>query len=484
MERLLFLIALGLASTVTVYPGAKSYIGAGVLNNLADSYIPALIHKIGTEKIPDLPLTVGLLLSKMHFNFTNIQIAEIILPPSSISVSLDPKTSMVTLMFKQLSLDISADFTLDWFGNYTGYTDLNLLIFNLEVPMTLSEKNSIPTFTFDKILGDYSQIDFTFSSNNRVLSLLKWLDYVWPLNKIDNYLIKHTLTNLFTRLNPYIAMFLKDFSYYGQLGTKDIALDYRFINIGVVSAQNIEADIRGDFLVPSKKFDTSPYTMNTSLNFMTTSAFRLQLTDYFFNTFLWALSDAGYLNVTVTSETAPLVAKYLTTTSLRLLFPGLVSTYGDNVPVVINLGAAQYPTVVITDNVVTALATGIANFYVIPLEKASTLAFSVHFNVTSAVGGYINNTETGTYLYYKINLANTMISNPIVAYTAIGSIDIQNIDSALNFLLQSLIGYINPAFGQFPIKLPIPKCMVLNNATIIAYNRAIEIAADPGFIFS
>ena len=452
MERLLFLIALGLASTVTVYPGAKSYIGAGVLNNLADSYIPALIHKIGTEKIPDLPLTVGLLLSKMHFNFTNIQIAEIILPPSSISVSLDPKTSMVTLMFKQLSLDISADFTLDWFGNYTGYTDLNLLIFNLEVPMTLSEKNSIPTFTFDKILGDYSQIDFTFSSNNRVLSLLKWLDYVWPLNKIDNYLIKHTLTNLFTRLNPYIAMFLKDFSYYGQLGTKDIALDYRFINIGVVSAQNIEADIRGDFLVPSKKFDTSPYTMNTSLNFMTTSAFRLQLTDYFFNTFLWALSDAGYLNVTVTSETAPLVAKY--------------------------------PTVVITDNVVTALATGIANFYVIPLEKASTLAFSVHFNVTSAVGGYINNTETGTYLYYKINLANTMISNPIVAYTAIGSIDIQNIDSALNFLLQSLIGYINPAFGQFPIKLPIPKCMVLNNATIIAYNRAIEIAADPGFIFS
>lgn len=483
MAKLFLLLTLCLVQSVDVYPGAKTYIGVDALENLANAYIPHLITKASTSKIPDYPLTIKGLLSQMHFNFTNIEFSKFSIGTNGISVLLDAKSSEVTLQVSGVTVLLSANFTLNWFGTYHGYLSLSLTDALLKFPVTLKESNTIANFVINTVTGNFTSLKFHFVSSNKFLTALSYLEYVWPLYKLDEYLIMHSLTHIGTQLNPGIAFFLKDLAYYEQLGTKDLAIDYRFLALGVQSAQNIQADIEGKFLVPSKKLDLPPYRMNTTLNFMSTASFRLQLTDYFFNTFLWALSDAGYLNQTIDGTNLPELKKYLTTSALRLLVPGLEETFGENLPIVIGFGLGQYPTVQIIENSMKLNTMGVANFFVTK-GNSELLAFTVSFNANSAVRGSLYTTETGAYLHCKVNLASSLITNVVVGYSAIGNIDLNNINEGLNWALQSLSGYLYPNLGEFDIKLPIPSYIQLNNPTILVYNRAIEVAGEPNFVLN
>ena len=445
----------------------------------------AYIPTIEPSSISDLNLTVGFLLSTMQFHFHNISIHNFNLESNKVSISFNPKSDLVTLVISDFSMNTTANFNLTWLGKtYHGHTSVSLTNSTISFPITLSLQSKMPAIKIDAASGDLSSLLFHFTSTSSILNFLGYLEYIWPLNHIDELLIKHSLTHIGTRLNPVLNTYFANLSYFPVVAHADLEVDSYFLEFGLNSTSAFEAGIVGMFLVPSRPFDTPPVeAMNASLPWQTTYNFRVQLTDFFVNSLMWALSDAGYLNRTINGGTYPSLKNYLTTTGLRLLLPGLAETYGENYAVSLQCGLGQYPTVSITSAKAAIFSTCVCTFTV-QQSLLQMPGFTVMWDINTALTGMLNLTKAGVELSYEINIPDTVFSKFVVTSTSIGPVDVAGLESALNFGIESVINFINPELGQHALMIKLPEFMTLDSVSLVAYNRGIEIAGNPSFNFS
>lgn len=479
MAKVLFSLLFLHAFAVSVQPGAKTYLGIGAFESLKNAYIPM----IKPSKIHDLNVTVGFLFSEMKFNLHDITFQNFSLTSEQVSITFDPKKSELAMVISNFYLNTTANFGMDWYGMYQGHTSVSLKNSVIKLPITIGTSNKRATVTIDKATGDLSSLLFKFHSNNKFLNFIGLAEYIWPLNHINELLIKHSLTHIGNQLNPMISNFLANITYNQVIGNANIALDYYLLNFGISSTSSFEAGIVGLFLVPSMPFDVPPtLAMNVSLNWVSTLDFRFQLTDFFFNTFLWAMSDAGYLNMTINSGSFPQYKSFLTTTGMRLFVPALESQFGENMPVSVNCGLGQFPTIKITTGKAMLNTNCVCQFSV---QKSIVTfpAFTLMWNIASSVGGYLDNNAKGLFLNYQINAYDTVFSQFAITSTSVGPIEVSGIESAINFAIESVIGYINPQLGQFALKVPMPAYMNLTSTSLISYPRGIEISGEPVFTF-
>ena len=481
VRLIIFLLLVNVFAITTIYPGAKAYLDIQVFESLMNSYIPT----IQPSEISDLNVTVGFLLSTMNFNFHNVSIQNFNLESSKVSISFNPKSDMITLVITDFSMNTTANFNLTWLGKtYQGHTSVSLTNATIKFPITIKLKSQMPSILIDAASGDLSSLLFHFKSSSHFLSLLGYLDYIWPLNHLDELLLKHSLSHIGTRLNPVLNAYFSALSYFPVLSQADLMLDSYFLEFGLSSPSSFEAGIVGMFLVPSRPSDTPPVLgMNASLPWQTQFPFRVQLTDFFLNSLLWALSDSGHLNRTISGVTSPSLKNYLTTTGLRLLVPGLAAKYGENLPVSLQCGLGQYPASTISPNKV-AITSSCLCAFTVKQGLIELPGFTLVWRIDTSLAGMLNARGDGLELSYEVNIADTVFSQFNVTSSSIGVVDVVGLESALNFAIESVINFIDPNRGQHTLMIKLPEFMTMDNVSLVAYNRGIEIAGTPSFKFA
>ena len=377
-----------------------------------------------------------------------------------------------------------ADFNLTWFGiHYKGNTSVSIINSNIIIPFKLSVKKQGPSVVLQKLSINYQNFSFHFHTNNKFLTFLGYGKYIWPLYSLVEGLILHSLTHIGNDINPVVKKLLNAIPY-TEVPYKTTVIDLGLLAFGVNDSNSVVASSIGMFKNPNLKMLTDPVPqMNTSLNWQTGLPFRIQITDFFFNTWLFALSEAGYLNKTINGGTYPKFKNYLTTTGLSLLIPGFGNYYPPNQPVNLQCGLGQFPSVTITEGFVGIQSVAVCTFIVTQYVTNVTTAFTLTWNVNSSLIASLNATSSGTFLYYQVNLPATTFANFVVSNSIIGPVDVSSFESGVNFGLTNVLQFLNPEIGSAEIKIPLPSFMKLTDTTLISYYRAVELGGVPSFIF-
>ncbi|OMJ88246.1 hypothetical protein SteCoe_9829 [Stentor coeruleus] len=481
MVGLILLLALVSASDKLYYPGMQGYFDQSCFQTLLQEYIPHKLNSIADHPPKEISITTSFLGTKMHFTFFNIEFHNFTLTPSQVSTSFETKNSKIITTLKSTSLWVSGNFTLKWFGNYEGYVSVQLLDSNITMPLAIDTSlNKIVLLLYPFTITP-TYFNYVFKSNNRFLTSLKWLEYIWPVEWVMKEFVLRSFTRAVIKLNPSISYFFNELTYYQEFGTKDLALDYRVISLGVHNNSYVQAGVSGQVLVPSLKYASSPYALNETIPWTSTGPFRLQITDYFFNTFLWGLSTAGYLNNTYKTLMFNNVTFPLTTLSLRMVIPQLYETFGANGNISFTLVTKEFPMANTINGGLQVSATEICTVLVTTSEGVYE-AFTFSFDMTTKILGVLENLNTGVFLNYKIGINETVLSNYYMyPGGTVQNIDISTIASAVQWGLTSFFEYYLPLFGQYSIKLPLPETMSIQDPKISVYNRAIEITGVPSF---
>lgn len=483
MAGFILLLSLVSASDKLYYPGMQGYIDQSCFQTLLQEYIPNKLSTIAENPPKEVPITASFLGTKMHFTFFNIKFHNFTLTPSQVSTTFENKNSKIETILTATSFWVTGNFTLKWFGNYEGYASVQLLDANITMPLAIDTSSNKIVLLLYPFSITPTYFNYVLKSNNRFLSSLKWLEYIWPVEYVMKEFVLRSFTRAVIKLNPKISYFFDELTYYQEFGTKDLALDYRVISLGVHNNSNIQAGISGQVLVPSLKYASSPYELNMTIPWTSTSPFRIQITDYFFNTFLWGLSTAGYLNNTYKSLVFNNKTFLLTTSSLRMVIPQLYTAFGANQNVSFILVTKEFPMAIMSNGGLNVLATEICTVLVATSEGVYE-AFTFSFDVMSKLSGFLENMSTGVFLNYRIDVNETVLSNYYMyPGGTVPDVDISTIASAVQWGLASFFEYYLPLFGQYSIKLPLPETMSVQDPKINVYSRAIEITGVPSFKF-
>lgn len=482
MANLILAIFIVQALAIGVYPGIKNYIGQDVFVNFKEAFVPTFVQDLKTNPLPNTNYSVSFFLTKMQFRFHDMWISELDLTPSKMNFVLE-SPNKILLEITNITMSMTAKFNLEWFGNYTGNISNSVTQANLSLPIIIGTEFDVPYIKFQEMKMKYQKMLFKFKSTNAFLSLFAYTEYIWPLNHVDEYIIHHALLSAGVKLNPIISKFLKSFSYNQVISSYDLSLNYHFLSFNVTSGQSINLGIVGGFLVPSRPYEYPPQqSMNSSISWVSTQSFRMQITDYFFNSLLWGISTAGYLNITV-SNMLPQYKTFFTTNGMRLVVPQLENTYGPNFPVNVNCGAGHYPSVSIDSQGIQISSSFICVFTVMK-SIIQQPGFTIQFTANSQLGGYVSSDLDNIQIYYQLLANSTVLSNFVILSSAVGTIDTNALESAFNFGVASVVAFLNPKIINSGFTVPIPDYMSLVNPTIYNTKRAIELGADTVFQFS
>jgi LBP / BPI / CETP family, C-terminal domain len=461
------------------FPGISSYVSIEVLENFKDAYIPVLLNETRSGQLRDVNWTTKFLFTTMNFEFYNIVVRNLSLDSNQVSVVLNDQTNEINLVISELYMNTSADFDLRWFGLSEGHTSVSLTNATITIPIEIGLDVNDPYIDIEALVGDLSNLKISFKSTNTFLNILGLTVYVWPITALDHLLLMHSFRYIFQGFNTIISNFTSSIDYKINVNNTDILFDASLVEFGVSTNTSIQAGVSGKFF-KSHSLAPVPF-MNESLAWETNKNFRVQFTDYFFNTLLWTLNDSGYLSIIVNSTTYPTLSSYLTTTRLQLIIPQLEAVYGPNLPINIDCSFSSYPKV----NINTTIAvTGDATCtFIVNTLNGSSDAFTLVWEIQSQIISNVSSTVNGTYLSFKVDLPNTLFVNWNVTQTAVGPINIQNVESAINFAVTSVLNYIFPNLLLYKVKLPLPSFATLVNYTSAVYRRGLEVGGDLVFAF-
>jgi hypothetical protein len=217
---------------------------------------------------------------------------------------------------------------------------------------------------------------------------------------------------------------------------------------------------------------------------MITTNTRIMLTDYFFNSFFWGLTTLGDLNYTFSPTNTPSYAKILTTDGLQVLIPGLYSTYGPGKAVSITFSLVPYPTISLYNGSSKIKMTLQADVSVQDAGNSEVLALSFRWNATTRLGLWFSQEGDADYVNYEVYMNMTEFSQYNVTVTNIGAVNLDNLQSALNFAFSSIVSFLDPGFTKNSIMLPIPKYLKISNPIVSIQSRNFQIGGSANFDFN
>lgn len=462
------------------FPGVAIQLDESATEDFIQGYIVNAVND--AEEKPDqiYNLTIGYFFTKMKYQFYNVNFHNIKIEQNQVNLEYNSIDDVVTVVIGKIDLALSANFTLNWFGTYHGWASVIFKNATFKIPAELGASKSKATLIFQKASITYSNFDFKLHSNNPVLSISGWLEYIWGFEYLFNSLTLNKIENIFKNQNSIIEKYFNNLPYLTYIGNQGLAIDYSPISVEVNKNNMIIFNLNGDFSIPKKNLEY-PQKMDSYLTWALTSNVRIMLTDYFFNSYFWGLSNLGDLNFTLSSETVPSYSSILTTDGLKLLLPGLYNTYGSGKAVNISFSVLPYTTIALYTGTSRIRSTIQADIYIEGQGSDHILALSFKWNSTTRIGLWFSQSTNIDSVNYEIFMNSTQFSQYVIVSSNIGDVDLDSIQNALNFAISSIVMFINPSITKNSIPLPIPKYLSISNPVISVQNRNLEIGGTLDF---
>jgi len=476
----LFFLAMGAISTP--YPGICISLSIKSLTSYIEDILPSIISESETATIPPIAFWVHPLFIPVKVQLSNFQIHSFTIDISKTIVSVNNVTKEIYLTLSNVNLFLSADY--NYYIPFRVGGDFNLTLTNatIIVPYSIgvSDQGTL-NLVAGKLLGNTSSLDIQVEAVGFVSATFMIATKLWPLSTITNHAMENMFSKISTLMNPYVNKYLSAIVYTDQVGSLPISGDYHFLMINL-DPLFIEAYINGTFFLNNALDTISPVVPSTLIpNYYSINSARVQLTEYFFDSLMWALFQSNSLYAYIKSQDVPSNFPYVfTTTGLSKIAPGLVTTFGSNVPVNLECSVYKVPNVDIQGTVSMSASTG-CNFLVQISPTNVVNAFTLLSTFQSKLQATLTEVNDQIYVIGSLDRTSTLFQDFSVINSKVGTVNIAKISAAFNWYTYYLVNMANNVLEDQGLLVPLPKGVQYKSPSFYSYPGAVEIGFEPIF---
>ena len=477
--NLLFLIIFSLAET---YPGVVTSISLKAVNNLLQQSFPELISDLSDAKIPSGTFRLKFFLIPFKLKLSNIAFTEISFDTTQSGLQVNNLTGQIYLTLFNFNFNVFFDYNyyipIDIPGNCT----ISLTNSTLIVPLTLSVNNAGKVSSeIYPLQGNLDSLDIELVPQGPISNFFNVITHLWPFKKITNHVLVNFFDSFSVMLNPKLEKILSTIKYTDQIGTLPIAADYHFYRI-TLQPYNILATLNGTFYLLN---DLSAISTLTPPNYLpgivSQASIVVQLTQYYFDSMMWALYTSNYLNIYIPSQSIPKSFPYqFTTNGLSKLIPNFATVYGNNLPVDLECSVYQVP-ILNLETQVSMTASVSCNFLVRISSNITVNAFTLLTQFYTDFIASISEENGGVYMFVSLDETNTQFSSFSLINSHVGIFNLARISQAVNWYTYYVVFQANNLLENQGIRLPLPEGIKVKSARFNIYPGALEIDLEPEF---
>ncbi|OMJ96324.1 hypothetical protein SteCoe_59 [Stentor coeruleus] len=480
--KLLTLIFLAVAVLASPYPGVRTSIGISSLNQLLQAKLPIVISDIISKGIPDTTFNEKFLMIPMTLKLKNLTIEVFSIDVKNSELEVNNQTGQLYLTLRNFNLFLT--------GIYTYYIPLPIAgFFNVSMTdATVILPVSLSTTVEGEILANIAPLEGNLTSliidieaKNTFSSVWILLSHLWPLSTYMNKIVVDTIDSISKRLNPPLAKFFDSIRYTDVLGSLPIAGDYHFYSMNL-NPLSIDSNLNGTFFLINALGEESNVVPPSIIpNMIGVAPIRVQFTEYYFDSLMWAMYSSGSLSFYIKSENMPKNIPYtFTTTGLSKVVPNLAKVYGANLPVDLQCAVYKVPNIDIQVTVSASLDVN-CNFIVRVGPNAKITAFTIITQIITQFSASINNQNGGIYMIASLDNTNTEFSEFSLLNSNIGVFSLTKLAGAFNYYMYALVLKANTMLETTGIRLPLPEGIQVQKAAFNIYQGAAEIDFQPVF---
>lgn len=478
---LIFLISISLAAP---YPGIRTSLGMSSLNEFLKAKLPKVVSDVLAAEIPDVKFSRHVLGIPMTLKLSNLEIKTLSIDTSNAEFTISDQSQLL-LSLPHFNLLVEGIYTYYMPFPISEYFNITMTDCTVVLPVTISTlKSGHVQVKVSSMEGDLSTLTIDIVPKNTLSSIWVTISHLWPLSIYTNKVVVDLVDSVSTRLNPYLEKFFNSIKYTDQVGNLPIAGDYHFFNIDLTK-ETIEGEVNGTFFLvnaPGQKSDVKP--PSTLPDIIGMAPIRVQFTEYYFDSLMWALYYSGILSFYIKSEDMPDNAPYVFTTSgLSKVAPNLPVVYGQNIPVDLQCSVYKVPVVSLLQNVYVSASVN-CNFIVrmSPINKIT--AFTVISQLNTQIAASIKNQDGGIYVIATLDNGNTDFTDFSLINSKIGSFSLDKMITAFNYYVYAIVLDANDSLENSGLRLPLPEGLQVEKAYFNAYIGGVEIDFDPVFVNS
>jgi hypothetical protein len=444
--------------------------------------LPALIDEAETEQIPEMTFWVKPLFIPIKLVLNNFNLHYLNVDVSQSFISVNNETNEMFLTLPNVDLFVSGIYNYYIPFRISGDFNLTLTDSVLTIPIKTSlSKSGELDIEISSLEGNTSSLTIDVTPQGFVSKTFIILTKLWPLSSISNRMLSNQFKSISKRLNPIVDNYLNSYKYSSQVGNLSISGDYHFLSYDL-SPLFIESSINGSFFLNRHLSEVSPVVAPTYLpDFKSSSSAKVQFTEYFLDSLMWALYASDTLSIYIRSQNVPRSFLYtFTTTGLAKLAPGLDTVYGKNVPVDMECYVYKVPNVDIqTDVSITAGVT--CNFLVQISPSVVQNAFTVISTFQTKLKASLVSEDERILIIGSIDRENSKFVDFSIINSRIGNFSPTKLNTAFNWYVYYLVNNMNKVLEDEGILVPLPKGVLFKNPSFSIYQGAIEVGFEPLF---
>ncbi|OMJ95583.1 hypothetical protein SteCoe_1002 [Stentor coeruleus] len=482
--KLVVLIFLILSSLVASYPGIRTSLSMSSLNEFLQAKLPKVVSEVLASKIPDIKFSKNFLGIPISLKLSKIEISTLSIDTSNAEFTTTDQGQLL-LTLPHFNLLVEGIYTYYIPFPISEYFNITMIDCNVVLPTTISTlKNGLVQVKVSPLEGDLSTLTIDIIPKNTISTIWVTISHLWPLSIYTNKVVVNLVDSISTRLNPYLEKFFNSIKYTDQIGKLPIVGDYHFFNIDLTK-DTIEAEVNGTFFLinaPGQKSNVIP--PSTLPDIIGMAPIRVQFTEYYFDSLMWALYFSGGLSFYIKSEDMPDDVPYVfTTTGLSKIAPNLPNVYGQNIPVDLQCSVYKVPVVTILQSVYISASVN-CNFIVRISSINKVTAFTVISQLNTRIEASIKNQNGGIYVIPSLDNGNTDFTDFSLINSKIGSFSLSKMISAFNYYVYAIVLDANNFFESSGMILPLPEGLQAEKVNFNTYIGGVEIDFDPVFVDS
>lgn len=480
--KLLTLIFLAVAVLASPYPGIRTSVGISSLNQLLQAKLPMVISDIISKGVPDVTFHERFLMIPMSLKLRNLTLEVFSVDVKNSELEANNQTGQLYLTLRNFNLFLTGIYTYYIPFPISGYFNVSMTDATVILPVSLS------TTTEGQIVANVAPLEGNLTSlvidieaKNTMSSFWILLSHLWPLSVYTNKIVVETIDSISKRLNPPLADFFNSIRYTDELGKLPIAGDYHFYSMSL-NPLSIDGELNGTFFLTDALGEKSNVVPPSIIpNMVGVAPIRVQFTEYFFDSLMWAMYSSGTLSFYIKSENMPKNVPYtFTTTGLNKVAPNLATVYGANLPVDLQCSAYKVPKIDIQTTVSATLDVN-CNFIVRVGPDAKATAFTIITQLSTEFTANIKNQDGGIYMIVSLDNTNTDFSTFSLLNSNIGVFSLTKLAGAFNYYIYALVLEANNMLETTGIRLPLPEGIQVQKAAFNIYQGATEIDFQPIF---
>lgn len=474
----LFLLAIGAFSTP--YPGIRTTLSIKSLTSYIQEVLPDIISESESASISPISFWVHPLFIPVKVQLSNFHIYSFTADISKTIVSVNNVTKQIYVTLSNVNLFLTGEY--DYYIPFRVGGDFNLTLSNstLIIPYTIGvDGQGALSLEAGNLLGNTSSLDIQVEPVGFVSTTFMLVTKLWPLSRITRHAMDSMFSKISVLTNPYVNKYLSGIVYTQQVGNLTISGDYHFLMINL-DPLYIEAYVNGTFFLNNALDTVSPVVPSNILpNYYSINSARVQLTEYYFDSLMWALYQSNSLYVFIKSQDVPSNFPYAFTTSgLSKIAPGLVTVYGQNVPVNIECSVYKVPNVDIQSTVSITASTG-CNFLVQVSPTVMVNAFTLLSTFQTRFQATLKDVDDSIYVVGSLDRTNTLFQDFSVINSKVGTVNVAKISAAFNWYTYYLVNMANNVLEDQGLLVPLPQSVKFQSPSFYCYPGAVEIGFEP-----